>query len=66
MARPRASDRLGTREAFNDPEFLASCSAAILLWKEDPAIQLEFFSIVDFFDWSFEVAEQLIRSAETK
>jgi hypothetical protein len=59
----RASDRLGTREAFNDPEFLASCAAAIALWKEDPAIQLEFVSIVDFFDWLHAVAEDLIESA---
>jgi hypothetical protein len=64
--KPRASDRLGTHAALRDPEFLSWCSAALDLWRNDPPLQLEFFSIVDFFDWSFEVAEDLIRSAFKK
>ena len=63
MTRPRASDRIGSREAFSDPEVLAWCECVIALWRGDPALQLEFISIVDLYDFGHEVAEVLIRSA---
>jgi hypothetical protein len=66
MNRPRASDRLSDRASFSDPEFLAWCETAIVLWRQDPALQLDFFFMIDFFDWMFETAELLIRSAIKK
>jgi hypothetical protein len=59
----RASDRLADRASFSDPEVLSWCEVVIFLWKRDPAIQLEFLSIVDLYDWAQEIAETLIRSA---
>jgi hypothetical protein len=64
MTRPRASDRLSDRASFSDPEFLAWCETAIVLWRKDQALQLEFLFMIDFFDWAFDVAESLIRSAD--
>jgi hypothetical protein len=60
----RASDRLADRASLADPEFLAWCETAIFIWRRDPAVQLEFISVVDFFDWAFDVSECLIRSAD--
>jgi hypothetical protein len=60
---PRASDRLSDRASFSDPEVLSWCECVIAVWKGDPAIQLEFLSVVDLYDWGQEIAELLIRSA---
>jgi hypothetical protein len=62
----RASDRFADRASFSDPEVLSWCECVIALWKGDPAIQLEFISIVDLYDFGHEVAESLIRSADKK
>jgi hypothetical protein len=64
VIRPRASDRLTDPAWVSDPEFSAWCSLAILLWNIDPALRVEFLDIVDFFDWSYEIASRLLLSAE--
>jgi hypothetical protein len=61
--RSRASDRLGSREAFTDADFLHACEIAIQLWRTDPALQLEFLSVVDLLDFVYACPEDLIRSA---
>jgi hypothetical protein len=68
VTEPRSlpSDYLGTPVAKCDPEFLRWCSAMIDVWKEDPAIELEWMSLIDFFDAAFANSEMLIRSAEKK
>jgi hypothetical protein len=33
------------------------------LWIRDADIRVEFDNVVDFYDWTLEITEQLIRSA---
>lgn len=64
--RRRPSDLLGTPIGRGDPEYMEQCSIVVDMWLRDPDLHVEFADIVAFFDWSFEVAETLIRSATNK
>jgi hypothetical protein len=58
------SQRLDSPLSIFDSEFCAWCVAVILLWRTDPFLELEFPSIVHFFDFANEATDDLIRSVQ--
>jgi hypothetical protein len=64
----KPSDYSGTPVAKRDPEFMQWCVAAIETWRESGphGVEREFISLVHYFDWAFDIASELIRSAEKK
>lgn len=63
MSFRRASDLFEFDVALRGPEFREWCSVILDLWLLDSRLHDDFVDVVSFFDFAFESAEKLIRSA---
>jgi hypothetical protein len=60
----RPSDRFRYSFVLDDPEFCAWSFVILNLWADDPYLHAEFETVIDFFDFGFDVSKSLILSAE--